>query len=239
MNQRSPSSGAIAVYCASSTGNHRAFASAAISVGKALASANRPLVYGGGSKGIMGIVSGACLDSGGKVTGIVPYAMVAAGGEGEKTKSSVMVELNEAGREKVETIVVDSMHERKVQMSVRSDGFIALPGGFGTFEELLEVTTWTQIGIHKKPVVLVNVLGFWNPLRELIRSSIGHGFISPQNEDIIVFVDGPEKLEEHETFDWGAAALKAIDGWTLEQETPAFQWTKGLDGKPRDVMEST
>ena len=72
-----------------------------IAVGKALASANRPLVYGGGSKGIMGIVSGACLDSGGKVTGIVPYAMVGAGGEGEKTKSSVMVELNEAGREKV------------------------------------------------------------------------------------------------------------------------------------------
>jgi predicted Rossmann-fold nucleotide-binding protein len=128
-----------------------------IAVGHAIAAANRPLVYGGGSKGLMGAVSGAALERGGKVTGVVPYAMVAAGGEQEKGEAVVTVELNEAGREKVclflitprlscysplsiceiEHIVVDSMHERKVEMAKRVAAFFGLPGGFGTFEEVI------------------------------------------------------------------------------------------------------
>lgn len=227
------------MYCGSSTGNSEAFAKAAISVGSALAKANRPLVYGGGSKGIMGIVSGSSLEHGGKVVGIVPYAMVAAGGEGEKTKSGVMVQLNEVGREKVETIVVDSMHERKVEMAKRSEAFIGLPGGFGTFEEVMEVTTWTQLGIHRKPVVLVNVLGFWNPMKELINTSVKHGFIKESSDKLIIFVDGPENVEDHAEFDWGSASLKAIEEWKPEGFIPIFDWTMRANGEKSDVMEST
>ncbi|KAH6918706.1 hypothetical protein BKA70DRAFT_1416685 [Coprinopsis sp. MPI-PUGE-AT-0042] len=230
---------AVAVFCGSSTGTSEAFAKAAISVGSALAKAHRPLVYGGGSKGIMGVVSGAALEHGGRVIGVVPYAMVAAGGEGEKADSGIMVKLNEAGRDKVETIVVDSMHERKVKMAKRSEAFIGLPGGFGTFEEVMEVTTWTQLGIHKKPVVLLNVLGFWNPMKELIKTSIEHGFIKPSSDKLIVFVDGPENIEEHGEFDWGSASLKAIEEWQPEGYTPIFDWTKRANGETSDDMAST
>ncbi|TFK29819.1 hypothetical protein FA15DRAFT_751971 [Coprinopsis marcescibilis] len=231
--------GAVAVYCGSSTGTHQEFATAAQSVGKSLAVANRPLVYGGGSKGIMGIVSGACLENGGKVTGIVPYAMVTAGGEGEKTQNNITVHLNEVGREKTETIVVASMHERKVEMAKRSEAFVGLPGGFGTFEEVLEVTTWTQLGIHKKPVILVNVLSFWEPLRQLVDSSIAYGFIKPISKEIIVFVDGPANHEEHAGFDWGSAVLRAIEEWNLRDDRPLFDWSKTLDGDSADALAST
>jgi len=231
-------SGAVAVYCGSSTGNHLAFTKAATSLGRALARDRRPLVYGGGSKGIMGIVSGACLQEGGDVTGIVPFAMVAAGGEQEKSKSNIHVHLKEEGRERVKTIVVDSMHERKVEMARLAEAFVGLPGGFGTFEEVLEVATWTQIGIHKKPVVLVNVLGFWNPLRDLIKSSIAAGFIKEESEKIIVFVDGPEDAQ-HEDFDWGQAVLQTIDAWSLDQMNTLFDWSKRMDGTNVDALSST
>ncbi|CAL1703449.1 unnamed protein product [Somion occarium] len=164
----------VAVYCASSLGNRKAFQEAATSLGFALAEAGRPLVYGGGNKGIMGVVSGAALEKGGKVTGVVPYAMVAAGGEAEQMKGTseskgATVALDEHGREAIEHIVVDSMHERKREMALRSSGFIGLPGGFGTFEEVFEVITWSQLGIHRKPVILLNILGFWDPFRELVQ----------------------------------------------------------------------
>ncbi|KAJ2931337.1 hypothetical protein H1R20_g5660, partial [Candolleomyces eurysporus] len=232
--------GAVAVYCASSLGQEKAFCNAALSIGRALASANRPLVYGGGSKGLMGVVSGAVLEGEGRVVGVVPYAMVAAGGEGEKTGSGVMVNLNEAGREKVETLVVETMHERKVEMARRSEGFIGLPGGLGTFEEVLEVTTWTQLGIHCKPVVLVNVLGFWEPLRALIRSSVSFGFIKPESENIIVFVDGPEDQSLHEEFDWGSATLAALDKWKPKSIVALpFDWTKKESGQRVDNLSMT
>ncbi|KAL0947496.1 hypothetical protein HGRIS_013598 [Hohenbuehelia grisea] len=119
------------------------------------------------------------------------------------------------------------MHERKVEMAKRSCAFIGLPGGFGTFEEVLEVTTWTQLGIHTKPVVLINVLSYWEPLRQLIQGGVREGFISQANADIIVFVDGPgagASAEEHETFNWGEAALNAITAWTHETSY-RFKWT--------------
>jgi uncharacterized protein (TIGR00730 family) len=104
------------------------------------------------------------------------------------------------------------MHERKVEMARRAGGFIALPGGFGTFEELMEVAAWTQLGIHNKPVVLVNVLGFFDPLRMMIRNAVTLGFIKPQNEKLVAFVDCPPDADPT-TFDWGAAALSALDDW--------------------------
>ncbi|KAL1681189.1 hypothetical protein EV122DRAFT_195899, partial [Schizophyllum commune] len=176
---------AVAVYCASSSGTEPAYIHAAESLGAAIAVAGRPLVYGGGSKGLMGTVSGAVLSGKGKVTGVVPYAMVAAGGEGEKSASKYTVELNEKGREEVETIVVNSMHDRKVEMARRAEVFFGLPGGFGTFEEVMEVSTWTQLGIHRKPVILLNVLGYYDPLRQMIKNGISAGFIQPYNESII------------------------------------------------------
>ncbi|KAJ7491230.1 hypothetical protein FB451DRAFT_1222471 [Mycena latifolia] len=232
------SSNAVAVYCGSSFGTEKAFASAATSLGYAIADAKRQLVYGGGSKGLMGVISGAVLERGGKVTGIVPYAMVVAGGESEKV-DSVNVNLNEAGREEIESIVVDSMHERKVEMAKRVTGFFGLPGGFGTFEEVLEVTTWTQLGIHNKPVVLLNVLSFFEPLRQLIDNGIEYGFIKPVSKDLIVFVDGPSSRAEHETFNWGKAALKALESWQWDAEDGLFDWTTRMEGKRTEALEST
>ncbi|KAK7035781.1 hypothetical protein R3P38DRAFT_605976 [Favolaschia claudopus] len=226
---------AVAVYCGSLTGTEKAFTSAAISLGHALADANRPLVYGGGSKGIMGAVSSAVLERNGQVTGIVPSAMVAAGGEG----GSRDVRIDEPGREKIENIVVESMHERKVQMARRVGAFIGLPGGFGTFEEVLEVTTWTQLGIHNKPVILLDVCSFFEPLRQQINNGIKYGFIKSASKDIVVFVDGPDSHAEHETFNWGEAALKAIEGWTHDPQHGLYNWSADAEGKPNDALNST
>lgn len=228
--------GAIAVYCASSTGRKEAYSKAAISLGHALARDNRPLVYGGGFLGIMGIVSGAVLENGGSVTGIVPYAIHNGGGEREKSAATpdTVGSRPVAGHERMETIVVNTMHERKLEMAKRSSGFIGLSGGFGTFEEILEVTTWTQLGIHKKPVVLLNVLSFFDPLRQLIQNGISEGFVNSSNANLIVFVDGPTSHEEHESFDWGTAALQAFQSWNGNNIEPMFDWTKGKDGRRFD-----
>ncbi|KAF7294690.1 hypothetical protein MIND_01006100 [Mycena indigotica] len=229
-------SNAIAVYCGSSMGTHRAFSAAAISVGHAIAAQNRQLVYGGGNQGLMGVVSGAVIQCGGKVTGVVPYAMV--GGESEKAPG-VSVDLNEVGRERIEHVVVNSMHERKVEMAQRVGGFIGLPGGFGTYEEVLEVTTWTQLGIHNKPVVLVNALGFYEPLRQLVDNGIKFGFIKPNSRDLIIFVDGPSSYDDHETFDWGTAALAALNTWKRDAEDALFKWTETKEKKQVDPLQST
>ncbi|KAH9961070.1 hypothetical protein BC827DRAFT_1132303 [Russula dissimulans] len=198
---------AVAVYCGACAGTESTFQYAATSLGNALAEQDCPLVYGGGTRGMMGIISSAVLQNGGDVTAVIPEAMVRAGGEGFNGKK--YIELDKKGREK---IVVDSMHQRKVEMARRVRGFIGLPGGYGTFEEIMEVTTWTQLGIHTKPVVLINVLGFFEPLRGLIKGAVASGFIKGRNEDLIAFVDCPPDADPA-TFDWGTAALDAMDAW--------------------------
>ncbi|RDB21541.1 putative cytokinin riboside 5'-monophosphate phosphoribohydrolase LOGL7 [Hypsizygus marmoreus] len=221
---------AIAVYCGSSASKRQAHTNAALSVGRALAQQNRPLVYGGGSHGLMGIVSNAVLEGGGNVTGIIPFAISAGGGERSKTTESDMMVVSANAGGKMQTVMVDSMHERKVAMAMRSAGFIGLPGGFGTYEEIFEVTTWTQLGIHNKPVVLLNVLSFFDPIRQLIENGIAEGYINPASRRLIVFIDGPTSLDEHENFDWGKAALEAIDAWQGEDFKPLFDWTRRKDG---------
>lgn len=225
----------VAVYCAASLGKQNAFQQAALSLGHALAEAKRPLVYGGGNRGLMGIVSGAVSDQGGQVTGIIPYAIHAAGGEKDKgdgvaKTESVAQVLNESRRGHIETIVVDSMHERKTEMAKRVGAFVGLPGGYGTFEEILEVITWNQINVHNKPVILLNVLSYYNPLRDVIRNGVREGFIQPQNEKLCIFVDGPTDPQDHEFFNWGQAALDAIATWQHDQIQPLpFHWTKDTD----------
>jgi len=152
----------VCVYCGSGAGENRAFAEAARALGQALASADTRLVYGGGDLGLMGIVARSVLKHGGHVTGIMPGFL--------HGRERMLVDVHEL-------VVVDSMHERKHLMFERSDAFVALPGGIGTLEEFVEQLTWSQLGRHRKPIVLVNVHGFWDPLLELFDKMIGHNFI--------------------------------------------------------------
>lgn len=152
----------VCVYCGSGAGENPAFADAARALGQALATADTRLVYGGGDLGLMGIVARSVLKHGGHVTGIMPGFL--------HGRERMLVDVHEL-------IVVDSMHERKHLMFERSDAFVALPGGIGTLEEFVEQLTWSQLGRHRKPIVLVNIHGFWDPLLELFDKMIGHNFI--------------------------------------------------------------
>jgi uncharacterized protein (TIGR00730 family) len=152
----------ICVYCGSGLGLNAAYAQAARALGQSLAQNNIGLVYGGGSLGLMGEVARATLESGGRVTGIIP---------GFLTKKERML------REVDELIVTDDMHERKRLMFERSDAFVALPGGVGTLEELVEQLTWVQLGRHAKPVIVANIEGFWNPFLSLLAHMQADTFI--------------------------------------------------------------
>ena len=152
----------ICVFCGSAGGGDPAFAHSARALGKALAQAGIRLVYGGGNSGLMGEVARSALQHGGHVTGIIPEFLKAR-------------ELMLKGAQ--EMIVVPDMHARKMLMFERSDAFIALPGGIGTLEELFEQMTWAQLEQHKKPVLIANIAGFWNPLLALIGHVRDHGFI--------------------------------------------------------------
>ncbi|KAJ3930400.1 MAG: hypothetical protein NXY57DRAFT_1040015 [Lentinula lateritia] len=207
----------VCVYCAASPGNIPAHRAAAVSVGAALARAGRTLIYGGSSKGLMGIVSSSCLNAGGDVTGIIPYAMAATGGEGTGDG------FEQKG--KLKTIIVKSMHERKMKMAILAEGgFVALPGGYGTLEEIFEVTTWSQLGIHSKPVILLNVEGYFNPLRMFIQDAVAAGYIRQQYVELITFVDAPSDCSQ-ESFDWGLAMLQSLSTWNSAKEG-LFQWAR-------------
>ncbi|KAJ7465999.1 hypothetical protein FB451DRAFT_1041221 [Mycena latifolia] len=222
---------AVAVYCASTLGKRPAYRSAAISLGTAIAKADRSLVYGGGTQGIMGLVASAVLKGGSSVIGIVPFAISIAGGEGTASAPGVEGTVKESSVrvETVSVIVVNSMNDRKTEMAKRVDGFFGLPGGFGTLDEILKVITWTQIGFHTKPIILMNVLSYFDPLRQLIRNGIAEGFIPADNESFVIFVNGPEAHSEHELFDWGAAGLTALAGWDSAAAKPLFTWTERSD----------
>jgi uncharacterized protein (TIGR00730 family) len=154
----------VCVYCGSGSGSNPRFAEAAIALGKVFAENNIRLVYGGGSVGLMGAVAKSVLDHGGTVTGIIPDFL--------------------ANRERMnpnltELVVTPDMHERKRLMFERSDAFVALPGGVGTLEELVEQMTWQQLGRHTKPVLLANIDNFWEPLISLLSHMRANQFIRP------------------------------------------------------------
>lgn len=156
--------GAVCVYCGSSPGTDPAFAAAAATLGADLAARGIGLVYGGGDVGLMGITARAVLDGGGHVTGIIPDFL--------KRRENMLDEAQE-------TIVVPDMHTRKKLMFDRSDAFVALPGGVGTLEELVEQMTWAQLGRHTKPILLLDLGGFWRPLVDLLAHMRQNGFIRP------------------------------------------------------------
>jgi uncharacterized protein (TIGR00730 family) len=167
------------VFCGSSAGSDPRFAALAGQVGTALAQSGQELVYGGGRTGLMGAVADAAIAAGGRVTGIIPQQLA---------------EREIAHRGISDLRVVASMHERKALMAELSDGFVALPGGFGTFEEFCEVVTWVQLGIQNKPCVLANVTGYYDPLIAQFDRGRELGFISPANREIVQVVTSLEAL---------------------------------------------
>lgn len=157
----------LCVYCGSSSGHNPAFAAAARTLGASLAQAGIGLVYGGGSLGLMGETARAVISGGGHVTGIIPEFLVSK----ERMQDGVS-----------ELVVTRTMHERKMIMFERSSGFVALPGGIGTLEELAEIMTWAQLKQHARPIILCNVEGFWDGLLDVLKHMRGQGFVRPEFE---------------------------------------------------------
>jgi uncharacterized protein (TIGR00730 family) len=155
----------ICVYCGSQPGRDPAYLAAGRALGKSIATHGLRLVYGGGTKGIMGAVAAGVLSNGGQVTGIIPEFLV----DMEATRQS-LGQLDEL-------IITENMHERKHAMFERSDAFVTLPGGIGTLEEIVEIMTWGQLGRHEKPMVFANIGGFWNPMLDLVDHMREQGFI--------------------------------------------------------------
>jgi uncharacterized protein (TIGR00730 family) len=164
---------AICVYCGSSPGTDPAFVEAAGDFGKILADAGVRLVWGGGSVGLMGAIAASVIEHGGAATGIIPEFLTA------KEKPRRLAQ---------EQIVTRDMHERKSTMFDRADAFVALPGGIGTLEELVEQMTWAQLGRHKKPILIANINGFWNPLLSLLAHMRMAGLVPPPSRGVDLLV---------------------------------------------------
>ena len=184
----------VCVFCGSQAGGDPVYATTAGELGRLLASRRTTLVYGGGHVGLMGVIAEAALRAGGEVIGVIP--------EGLKQRELAYDNLTEL-------IVTHTMHERKQRMADLSDGFIALPGGFGTFEELCEIVTWAQLGIHDKPCGLLNVNGYYDPLLAQFDRALREGFLRPLYRALV--------LAEPEA----AALLAAMEGY---QAPPLEKW---------------
>lgn len=174
-----PPSFSLCVYCASRLGHEEAYTQVAQTVGTWIGEHGGQLVYGGGKSGLMGIVATATLQAGGRVVGIIPKALV---------------DKEFAYRECTELHIVDTMHERKHMMAERSDAFIALPGGIGTFEEFFEVWTWRQLGYHHKPVGLLNTKGYYDALHQFLQASVASKLMDAWQMDLVQWDSTPEAL---------------------------------------------
>lgn len=160
----------VCVYCGSKVGRDPRHEVAAVALGMAMGRAGVRLVYGGGSVGLMGVLADAVLDAGGEVIGVIP-------------KGLFTTEIGHGGL--TELVEVGSMHERKARMALEADAFVALPGGLGTLEELAEIATWAQLGIHSKPVAVLDLDGFWSPLLAFLDSAVDAGFLKPEHRALI------------------------------------------------------
>nr|CAB3457771.1 unnamed protein product [Digitaria exilis] len=195
----------VCVFCGSSSGKRSSYRDAAVELGKELVARKVDLVYGGGSLGLMGEVSEAVHKGGGHVIGVIPTTLM-----GKEITGETVGEVR----------AVAGMHQRKAEMARNSDAFIALPGGYGTLDELLEVIAWAQLGIHSKPVGLLNVDGYYNFLLAFIDKAVDDGFIKPAQRHI--FVSAPDaralvqKLEEYEAVADDDPATPKLR-WEIEQ----------------------
>lgn len=169
----------ICVFCASSSGSKPVYAETAKQLGHYLAEHNYRLIFGGGRVGLMGITADAVLEKGGEVYGVIPDFL---------DKKEV------AHKGLTKLIIVSSMHERKTQMFDLSDGIIALPGGFGTLEELTEVLTWAQLGLHQKPIGILNVDGYYDHLVRLFDHMVSEGLLKKENRDMLLVSDSITEL---------------------------------------------
>ncbi len=169
----------VCVFCGSSPGARPEYADAAKALAKCLVSKNIAIVYGGGHVGLMGILSDAARTAGGEVIGVIPHGLVA------KEVADMQVK---------DLRIVDSMHERKALMAELSDAFIAMPGGYGTFEEFCEILTWTQLGLQRKPCGLLNVAGYYDPLLQMFDHAVAEEFIKPIHRQMLIADTSPETL---------------------------------------------
>jgi len=169
----------ICVFSGSNTGKRQEYQQAARDLGQELVARGLGLVYGGASVGLMGVIADTVLAGGGEVIGVIPRALFR-----REVAHEHLTTLHEVG----------SMHERKALMADLSDGFIALPGGFGTFDELFEITTWAQLGLHTKPIGLLNVAGYFTPLLTMVSHAVTEGFIPPDHEHILLNSTSPADL---------------------------------------------
>ena len=171
----------ICVFCGSNSGANPAYALAAQEVGRLFCERGIVLVYGGGSVGLMGTLANACLSEGGRVIGVIPRALA-----DREIAHTGLTELR----------IVSSMHERKATMADLSDAFMALPGGYGTWEELFEILSWSQLGIQQKTCGLLNVNGYYDPLLELADRAVTEGFLRATPRGLLLSDDDPERLLE-------------------------------------------
>lgn len=196
----------LCVFCGSSFGNSPGFATKASELGNLIASNDYGLVYGGGTTGLMGAIAKSVASNGGYVHGIIPDALVskerASAEDIEKINEEIKLGVdNHKGETPLDeaygkSTVVPDMHTRKRMMAQEADAFVAMPGGFGTLEELFEITTWSQLGIHKKPIILFNMDGFYDGLVEFVQKCIKNGFISENNGKILQVASTPEEVIE-------------------------------------------
>jgi uncharacterized protein (TIGR00730 family) len=192
-----PLPSSLCVYCGSRFGTDSSYRAIATGLGDLIARHGITLVYGGGGVGLMGLTANAALKGGGKVVGIIPNFLLR----------------REAGHPALtETVVVENMHERKLQMFERSDAFAILPGGIGTLEEFFEILSWRTLGLHTKPIVIIDQGGYWQPLEALLKSVVDGGFADPTHLDHVAFVkDLKDVLPALETMPRGQVADKQLD----------------------------
>lgn len=184
----------ICVFCGSSAGRNSNYKGAAVELGRLLAQKDLQLVYGGGNIGLMGEIAQSVIKSGGKAIGVIPRFLV--------EKELVYDKLTEIR-------VVESMHERKAIMADLADAFIAMPGGFGTLEETVEVLTWAQLGLHEKPIGLLNIDGYYSHLNKFFDHMIAEGFLMREYKDMLLVRDDPDGLlDSLSTFE-----MPEIDKW--------------------------
>ncbi len=169
----------ICVFCGSQSGGSDVYRQETAELGRLLVQQGHSLVYGGGRVGLMGVIADAVLEAGGEVTGVIPEQLAT-----EELLHTGVTAMHRVG----------SMHERKAQMEQLSDAFIALPGGYGTLEELLEIITWAQLGIHRKNIGLLNMSGYFDGLIQLIEHAIDEKFIRPQHRELLVAAETPAEL---------------------------------------------